>query len=94
MENCANVSDRDRLERVWHQQQKYFRVSHYLREQIRKAFYGLIAGLTAEDKLKIWTCSDRFGNTYWNAYDPIYNHSLEQATESELQLWLEQRYNR
>ncbi|EAW37166.1 hypothetical protein L8106_10837, partial [Lyngbya sp. PCC 8106] len=52
MENCANVSDRDRLERVWHQQQKYFRVSHDLREQIRKVFYRLITGLTTEDQLK------------------------------------------
>lgn len=92
MENCAKISDGERLERVWRRQQKYFGVSHYLTERIRKAFYWLITGLTAEDKLRVWSCSDRAGNTCWNAYDPISDCRLEQATELELKLWLERRY--
>jgi hypothetical protein len=94
MANFTNISDRERLERLWYQQQKDFRISAHLRELIRKAFYWLITGLSAADDIQVWTCSDRLGNIYWNAYDPIYDRFLSRASETELRLWLEQRYNR
>ncbi|MEB3280291.1 MAG: hypothetical protein VKK42_15360 [Lyngbya sp.] len=94
MTNSVNLSDRERLENLWHQPPKSLKISDNVIKRIRQAFYWLITSLTAEDRIKVWSCSDGSGNTYWNAYDPISNHVLEQATESELRIWLEQRYHR
>lgn len=94
MANCANISERDRLEQLWNQQKKYFSFSDNLFTGVRRGFYWLVTGLTAEERIKVWSCSDRVGNIYWNAYDPVFDHILERATESELRLWLEKRYNR
>ncbi len=94
MANCANISERDQLEKVWNKQTKNFLIFSRVVQWIRQGFYGLITSLTAEDKIKIWTASDRLGQTCWNAYDPISDRFLLRASESELRLWLEQRYNR
>lgn len=94
MANCANISEREQLEKVWNKQQKDFRILSRVIQWTRQGLYRLITSLTAEDQIKIWTASDRLGHTYWNAYDPISDRFLSHASETELRLWLEQRYNR
>ena len=54
-----------------------------------KAF---LEGLTAEPELRVWHETDRQGNTWWYAYDPLTRRSTRQASEDDLRIWIEQRY--
>ncbi|NES97380.1 MAG: hypothetical protein F6K32_19600 [Desertifilum sp. SIO1I2] len=51
-----------------------------------------LESLTAEPQLRVWHKTDRWGNTWWCAYDPLTGHSTQQASENDLRSWLEQRY--
>lgn len=35
---------------------------------------------------------NRFGQTYWQVYDPATNHSTSLSSEQEVRQWLEQRF--
>lgn len=52
----------------------------------------LVTFLTSGNQVRIWQSSDRFGNTYWHAYDPQANLSIKGVSEEELRVWLEKRY--
>ncbi len=50
----------------------------------------LLRHLVSNDELQIWQERDRFGNTWWYAFDPKSNRSLVFSTEEEARIWLEQ----
>ncbi len=41
---------------------------------------------------RIWTTTERYGNTFWHVYDPVSDKSKTLRSESEMRVWLEQRY--
>ena len=51
-----------------------------------------ISFLTNGDEPRIWTTTDRNGNTAWNAYDPVSDRTTSLNSESEMRIWIEQRY--
>jgi hypothetical protein len=48
--------------------------------------------LTKSNELRVWQRTDRFGNTWWNAYDPATGRSTSVTSESEMRIWIEERY--
>lgn len=54
----------------------------------------LIAIFTKQNELQVRQKSDRFGNTWWNAYDPATGESVSFGSDTEMLIWIEQRYYR
>lgn len=50
--------------------------------------------LICSNQLQIWQKIDRFGNSYWQAYDPKSGNSTFLGTEAEMRMWIEQSYYR
>lgn len=40
---------------------------------------------------QVWQRLDRFGNCYWQAYDPATGRSTASGSEAEIRAWLEER---
>ncbi|HIK41327.1 hypothetical protein [Thermoleptolyngbya sp. M55_K2018_002] len=41
---------------------------------------------------RVWQTGDRSGNLVWHVYDPTSNCSATFASEAEVRVWLEERY--
>lgn len=50
--------------------------------------------LIIDDNLKIWQKCDRFGNLYWQAYNPKTRNFVYFASETEVRIWIEQQLYR
>ncbi|GAB4145022.1 MAG: hypothetical protein Fur0046_22540 [Cyanobacteria bacterium J069] len=57
-----------------------------------KWFEAFLNRFGGEPEPRVWQTSDRAGRTTWHAYDPISNTSARFASESEVRIWLEERY--
>jgi hypothetical protein len=64
------------------------------RETLADAWQGLLNFLTKSgDEPRIWISHTATGEPCWNAYDPITGRRLYAATENDVLVWLEKRYN-
>lgn len=61
---------------------------------LNRIWQHLLTILTKGNELQVWQTSDRFGNTWWNAYDPATGRSASLASEAEMRIWIEKRYYR
>ena len=50
------------------------------------------APIVAGKEPKLWLSFDQRGNCYWNAYDPQSNRYARNLSETEMRVWLEERY--
>jgi hypothetical protein len=48
--------------------------------------------LNQENELKVWQSCDRFGQTWWHAYDPLTERYVCRDSEADILIWLEERY--
>lgn len=48
--------------------------------------------LICSNQLQVWKKIDRFGHSYWQAYDPKSGDSTFLGTEAEMRIWIEQSY--
>lgn len=71
------------------------------REKNRKLFswlnrigQHLATALFQGQEPKIWQSTDRFGQTWWHAYDPVKDRFVSRDSEAEMRIWLEERYYR
>ncbi|WNZ25808.1 hypothetical protein HJG54_25205 [Leptolyngbya sp. NK1-12] len=46
----------------------------------------------ASNEPQIWQKRDRFGQVYWQAYDPIRDRFARFSSEQEVRQWLEQNF--
>ncbi|HEY9700568.1 MAG TPA: hypothetical protein V6D10_25155 [Trichocoleus sp.] len=53
---------------------------------------SLLRMLAAPSEVRIQKIN-RDGSTYWRVYDPASGRSASLASEQEVRIWLEQRYN-
>jgi len=51
-----------------------------------------IRTITSNNEVQVWQKTDRYGNTYWQAYDPKTGKSTSLGSEAEMRIWIEQRY--
>ncbi|BAY10958.1 hypothetical protein [Calothrix sp. NIES-2098] len=48
--------------------------------------------LLAPDELQVIQKVDRYGNIYWQAYDPVTGKSFSSGSEVDVSMWIEQLY--
>lgn len=48
--------------------------------------------LTSRDDIQVWQKKDRYGRSYWQAYDSATDKKISLASEAEMRIWIEQRY--
>jgi hypothetical protein len=59
---------------------------------LKSIFQLFIPFFTNGNEPRIWTTTDRDGNTTWHAYDPVSDRTRSLDSESEMRIWIEQRY--
>lgn len=84
--------DRKRLEVIFSQSEhKQVKKSKFF-SALKGIWQHLLTTLTNDNALQVWQTTDRFGNTWWNAYDPATGRSTSLASEAEMRVWIEERY--
>ena len=63
-------------------------------QHIQQILNRLKAKLLADSDLQVWHTQDARGNILWSAYDPTSGHSINQISETEMRIWIEQRHQR
>jgi hypothetical protein len=64
------------------------------KELLATAWQGFLNFITnSGDAPRIWISHTADGEPRWNAYDPTTGRRLYAATESDVLVWLEKRYN-
>lgn len=58
---------------------------HLWQELVRKI-------LVNSQELQVWQKVDRYGNKYWQAYDPRTGKSFTSGSETDISMWIEQLY--
>jgi len=61
------------------------------RDRLWQLWQQSIATVTASEPIQVWLTHDETG-TWWNARDRHTGRSIHHTTESELRIWIEQRY--
>lgn len=59
--------------------------------QLKNIWQYLITVLAPGKEPRIWQ-KDRFGQTWWYAYDPVTERSVCRDSEDGIRIWLEERY--
>jgi hypothetical protein len=62
--------------------------------QLNRICHYLLTVETLGQEPRIWQSKDRFGQTWWHAYDPITKRFVCRDSEDEIRIWLEERYYR
>jgi hypothetical protein len=83
---------REELERIFHQQPKPTVNKLAFTSKISRLIQQIVVSLTKAPEPRIGTVKDSFGNTVWCVYDPIRGQSARLASETEVRIWLEERY--
>ncbi|MEH1943186.1 MAG: hypothetical protein V7L01_23610 [Nostoc sp.] len=48
--------------------------------------------LADPNELQVWQKVDRYGNIYWQAYDPATGKSFSSGSQADVCMWIEQLY--
>ena len=63
-----------------------------IKAQINSLLKVLVRQLTGSSEPRVWSSTDANGETLWNAIDMASDRTLRNATETEMRIWLEERY--
>ncbi|MBD0300635.1 MAG: hypothetical protein ICV85_00190 [Tolypothrix sp. T3-bin4] len=92
MQNSIYDIKREELERIFYQQPQPTVNKPAFVSKISKLLQQIVVSLTKAPEPRIGTVKDRFGNIVWCVYDPITGQSARLDSETEVRIWLEQRY--
>ena len=53
---------------------------------------AFLQALVRPTEPRIWHTRDGVGNVWWSAYDPATNRIIQNVSEEQIRVWLEQRY--
>ncbi|MBH8553417.1 hypothetical protein I8751_13735 [Nostocaceae cyanobacterium CENA357] len=59
---------------------------HYIWKKIVKTL------LVDSQELQVLQRNDRYGNIYWQAYDPVTGKSFSSGSKADISMWIEQLY--
>jgi hypothetical protein len=59
---------------------------------VEQASQFVVKRLRVDAEPRVWHTCDAEGNLWWHAHDAVTGRSLYDASESEMRIWLEQRY--
>ena len=70
-----------------------YKNNSYLFAIVKKGWQNFVMWLLDDNKeIQVWQKSDRHGNIYWKAYDPVTGKSFSSGSEADISMWIEQRY--
>ncbi len=92
MQNSIYDIKREELERIFQQQPKQTVNKLAVVSKISRLLQQVVASLTKAPEPRIGRVKDSFGKTAWCVYDPITGQSARLASETEVRIWLEERY--
>ena len=69
-----------------------FPIKSYLSGMLEKFWQSAVSHLAGQMEPQVWQKTDKYGNTYWRAYDPA-NDSYFSGSEADMRRWIEQRYS-
>ena len=72
-----------------HNQSSRFNIVEYL----RRLGDRIVEYFNSQSEIKVWQCQDRFGNKYWEVYDPNTNRSASFGSEEEVRIWIEELFH-
>jgi hypothetical protein len=76
--------------------QPFMRIS--LAQRLGKFWGGfqkaMATWMTQKSEPKVYERCDRLGNLYYQVYDPVSGISAKFSSDTEIRIWLEQRYSR
>ncbi|MCC5666087.1 hypothetical protein LC653_19715 [Nostoc sp. CHAB 5784] len=62
-------------------------------ESLHSIWENFVKKLLADpNELQVWQKVDRYGNIYWQAYDPATGKSFSSGSEADVYMWIEQLY--
>lgn len=91
------VKSKDRLTNIRREakQQLKFNNTSYFFALVKNIWRNFVIWLLDDTKeIQVWQKSDRHGNIYWKAYDPVTGKSLSSGSEADISMWIEQRYRK
>jgi hypothetical protein len=59
-------------------------------EYLKKLGDRIVEYFNSQSEIKVWQRQDRFGNEYWEVYDPKTNRSASFGSEDEVRIWIEE----
>ncbi len=77
--NCSPLSKKDSNSNFW-------KSLHIIWESFVKKF------LADPNELQVWQKVDRYGNIYWQAYDPATGKTFSSGSQADVCMWIEQLY--
>lgn len=89
MRAFANLSTKEELESEIIQEQE---TPSKMLSGWQKMVQKFLTAVVSKRELRVWSTSDRSGNTEWHAYDPETGRSIHVASETEMRHWIEQSY--
>lgn len=60
---------------------------------LNNSWHQFVHFLTTERELKVWHRANRFGNHWWEAYDPFTGRFNNFGSEKEAITWIEEEYH-
>lgn len=64
-----------------------------LRSGLQKGWQWFVDKMTRDPELRVWKKADRDGTFHWYAYDPATHRTFESGSETDLRIWIEDRYD-
>lgn len=92
--NTGCLKSEDRLTNI-RQKAKLptYKNNSYFFAVVKKTWQNFVMWLLDNNKeIQVWQKSDRHGNIYWKAYDPVTDKSFSSGSEADISMWIEQRY--
>lgn len=92
MRHCVNHLDKERIEFLDNEEQK--RLGKKLFAGLNPIWQYLVTIFTKQPELQVRQQFDRFGNSWWEAYDPVTGRSASFGSELDMLAWIEELYSR
>ncbi|NJL39822.1 MAG: hypothetical protein HC899_26035 [Leptolyngbyaceae cyanobacterium SM1_4_3] len=61
-------------------------------EKLNSLWQTILAHLKVSSEPQVWQTRNAAGEMVWNAYNPTTGQSIEQVSEHEVRVWLEERH--
>ncbi|MBE9061051.1 hypothetical protein [cf. Phormidesmis sp. LEGE 11477] len=63
-----------------------------LKRWLKNLFRTLLSQMAGTAEPQVWSTQDTAGQVLWNAYDGASGKIIRNASETEMRIWLENRY--
>jgi hypothetical protein len=62
-------------------------------EYLKRLGDRIVEYFNSQPEIKVWQRQDRFGNDYWEVYDPNTHRSASFGSEEEVRIWIEELFH-